>query len=211
MEIFEDGHYEILGEVIREPFHLSFPYLFEYEDELYMIPESSAANSIRLYKCTDFPMQWEFQKELRTGIKAADTMLFEYEGKWWMLTNQTTENNADQAAQLFVYHNDSPLKSEGWQPHPLNPVVFSSDGGRNGGILLQEEKLPVRVGQRQRFNIYGAAFCLNQITQLSETHYKEERITEIEPDFFPDLRATHHMHAHNGIVVYDFMKYRKLD
>ncbi len=211
VEIFEDGHYEILGEVIREPFHLSFPYLFEYEDELYMIPESSAANSIRLYKCIDFPMQWEFQKELRSGIKAADTMLFAHEGKWWMLTNQTTENNADQAAQLFVYHNDSPLKSEGWQPHPLNPVVFSSDGGRNGGILLQKDKLPVRVGQRQRFNIYGAAFCLNQITQLTETHYKEERIAEIEPNFFPGLRATHHMHAHNGIIVYDFMKYRKLD
>jgi len=211
VEIFEDGSYEILGEVIKEPFHLSFPYLFEYGGELYMVPESSAANSIRLYKCINFPLEWEFQKELLSNIKTADTMLFSHEGKWWMLTNQSTKNNADQAAQLFVYYNDSPLKSEGWKPHPLNPVLFSSDGGRNAGIVLSDSGLPIRAGQRQRFNIYGAAFCLNQITELTETTYKERRIANIEPDFWSNLRATHHLHTHNGIVVYDFMRYRKLD
>ena len=39
--------------VLREPFHLSFPFVFEYEGEVYMMPESSEAEEIRIYKFED--------------------------------------------------------------------------------------------------------------------------------------------------------------
>src|SRR5262249_55013165 len=44
--------------VLREPFHLSYPYVFQLENDYYMIPESYQANSIRLYKAVEFPTQW---------------------------------------------------------------------------------------------------------------------------------------------------------
>ena len=36
--------------VLKEPWHLSFPFVFEYNGEVYMIPESQECNEIRLYK-----------------------------------------------------------------------------------------------------------------------------------------------------------------
>jgi len=210
VEIFEDNSYKILGDVIKEPFHMSFPYLFEYENELYMIPETTQAKSIRLYKCTEFPMKWEFQHELMNDVHTADTMIFPHEGKWWMLTNLSTPENEDQAAQLFAFYSDSPL-STSWTPHAKNPVVFDSNCGRNGGILFTEDGIPVRGRQKQAFNIYGAALSIAKITTLTQITYEEELIEKIEPDFFEGLSATHHIHSQGDVTVYDFMRYEKLD
>src|SRR5437660_2009869 len=44
------------GIALSEPFHLSFPYLFEYQGELYMCPEAQGSRQIRIYRCTEFPL-----------------------------------------------------------------------------------------------------------------------------------------------------------
>ena len=205
VELFEEGRYQILGPVIREPFHMSYPYLFEYENELYMIPETTQDRSVRLYKCIEFPMRWEFQKTLMEGVKTADTMVFAHQGKWWMLTNLSTPDNDDQAAQLFAFFADSPL-SDTWQPHPKNPLVFDSDCGRNGGLLFTHEGVPVRGRQKQAFNIYGAELSIAKITRLDTNDYEERLLSWIKPDFFDNLKATHHIHSHNGVTVWDYMR-----
>ena len=64
IEIFEDQTYNIIGPVIEEPFHMSYPFLFEYNDDLYMTPETVEKKSIRLYKCKNFPLEWEFEKNI---------------------------------------------------------------------------------------------------------------------------------------------------
>ncbi len=53
--------------VLAEPFHLSYPYVFEWENNYYMIPEANSTESIRLYRATNFPRQWEHVTELRRG------------------------------------------------------------------------------------------------------------------------------------------------
>ena len=45
--------------VLDEPFHLSYPYVFKWKDEYYLIPESGAANSVRLYRAIAFPTKWQ--------------------------------------------------------------------------------------------------------------------------------------------------------
>ncbi len=210
VELFEDGRYKILGPVIQEPFHMSYPYLFEYENELYMIPETTQDRSVRLYKCIEFPMRWEFQKTLMKGIKTADTMVFAHQGKWWMLTNLSTPDNDDQAAQLFAFYADSPL-SDNWQPHPKNPLVFDSDYGRNGGLLFTQEGIPVRGRQKQAFNIYGAELSIAKITRLDTKEYEEALLSWIKPNFFDHLKATHHIHSHSGVTVWDYMRLERAD
>ncbi len=75
------------GIALSEPFHLSFPYLFEYQGELYMCPEAHESGQIRVYRCNEFPLQWKLEKIIMEGVSAVDTMLFRREGKWWMLTS----------------------------------------------------------------------------------------------------------------------------
>ena len=39
--------------------HLSFPYVFLYENEFYMIPESYSSNRLILLKAKKFPYEWQ--------------------------------------------------------------------------------------------------------------------------------------------------------
>ncbi|MEB3292295.1 MAG: hypothetical protein VKJ24_03975, partial [Synechococcales bacterium] len=44
--------------VLKEPFHLSYPYVFKWNDDYYMIPETYQAGQVRLYKADRFPDRW---------------------------------------------------------------------------------------------------------------------------------------------------------
>jgi hypothetical protein len=55
------------GIVLREPFHLSYPYVFEWMGEHYLIPESYQAKGVRLYRARRFPGDWSFVQTLVEG------------------------------------------------------------------------------------------------------------------------------------------------
>ena len=55
IEMQQSGKYSDPVKVLEEPFHLSYPHVFEYNGTFYMIPETQQANSINLYECTGFP------------------------------------------------------------------------------------------------------------------------------------------------------------
>lgn len=192
--------YKIIGPVVQEPFHMSFPYVFEFEETLYMVPETAEANAIRLYKCVDFPMKWEYQKDVMANVKAVDTMIFKYEGQWWLFTNAYD----DDAATLLAFYSDNPLSGT-WTAHKQNPLIFDSNRARNGGILGNGVEI-IRSRQKQDFNMYGASLTLAKITSLSPTTFAEEEIGAILPEFFPKLKGCHHIHSNEKYTVYDFVR-----
>ena len=205
IEIVDQKEYKMLGTVIEEPYHMSFPYLFEYQDELYMVPETSEGNAIRLYKCIEYPLKWEYQKDIMSDVRAVDSMIFEHEEKWWMLTTMSTKGNEDDASQLMAYYSDHPL-SDDWIAHEQNPLIFDSNIARNGGILDLGAPLPVRNRQKQGFNAYGVALSLARITDLTPSSYSEEEIGQVSPNFFPHINRCHHMHSNGEYTVYDFLR-----
>jgi len=89
----EDGIKWNYGKIIiNEKFHLSYPYVFEWGDSYYMIPESVNDFSVRLYKAISFPEKWEYLGNLLSGYKNADPSIFRYDDKWWMFVS-SVENN----------------------------------------------------------------------------------------------------------------------
>ena len=198
---------ERLGEVIVEPFHLSFPYLFRYESKLYMCPECSENKDIRVYECVDFPLKWKLSKILMSNISAVDTMIFERDGLWWLFTNIDPTNTGRFESELFIFYSDNPLGDE-WHPHPKNPVLMDSTKGRNGGILY-DDKWVYRVAQKQGFKVYGKEFSINKITVLNKYEYEETEVCAAEPKFFPGLIGCHHLHSNGDITVFDYLALRE--
>jgi hypothetical protein len=192
------------GQVIVEPFHMSYPYVFEYQSRYYMVPETCEKRGIRLYVADHFPFKWKFLYTLIDNVDAADTTIFEKDGIWWLFTNIDPTNSSDHSSELFIYFSDSPL-TQNWMPHPKNPIFCDSLRARMGGILF-DEKLIYRVSQKQGFNMYGECLNINKIIQLSKTEYLEELQLTIKPNFFSGLRGTHHMHGNNHVTVFDFVE-----
>jgi len=190
-----------IGVALREPFHLSFPFVFEHQGELYMCPETSAAGEIRLYRCREFPLRWELAQVLMQGVSAADPLLFEKGGRWWLLANIDEAATGDHCSELYLFSADSPLSTR-WAPHPQNPLLVDSIGGRNGGLIVDGEKR-YRIGQCQGFDRYGESLRVYEIKELSPESYAEELVGEIKPDFRRGLRGTHHLSTDGTTTVVD--------
>ena len=152
--------------VIDEEFHLSYPYVFEFDNSYYLIPESSNDFSVRLYKATKFPEEWEYGGNLLSGYRYVDPSIFRYEDKWWMFVS-TGDNNI-----LNLHFSENLLT--GWKSHPMNPIVksdkhFSRPGGR---VIVFNNKL-FRLTQDDD-PIYGIQVFAFEITELSETSYADK-------------------------------------
>lgn len=197
------------GEIIAEPFHMSYPYVFEYESKFYMIPETSENRDIRLYVAEEFPCKWKFLKTIFSDVSAADTTIFQKNGLWWLFTNIDPVNSGDHCSELFIYYADNPL-SENWTSHPKNPVISNSLKARNGGILYDQDFI-YRVSQKQGFNRYGKASNISKIVQLSTTEYSENLEFTIQPNFFNNLEGTHHIHGNDNVTVFDFVEKSNLN
>ncbi|HEX9931939.1 MAG TPA: hypothetical protein VGB08_03780 [Allosphingosinicella sp.] len=201
-EILPDGRPERLGVVVEEDFHLSFPYLFRWNGELWMVPESSAARQIRLYRCTSFPLQWTLERVLVDDVDAVDAMLFEREGRWWMMTtiNETAVGTND--SDFFLFEAETPLGP--WRRVGDGPVFIDAGRGRNGGLLRDGERL-YRVAQRPSFGQYGRAFSIYEIDRL-DGGYAETRKQDVEPLFLRGISGTHHLHHEAGLVTFDVVR-----
>jgi hypothetical protein len=190
-----------LGPCLDEPFHLSFPFVFEYGGQLYLCPEASASRSVRIYRCIDFPLRWELARVTLPGFRSLDTMLFERQGRWWLLTCRFADANDPFGSELHVFHADSPL-SEQWRPLPGNPVIADRRCCRNGGLIREGERV-LRVAQYHEPRTYGRRATVREITRLDENGYAERVVASLEPDFRPGLVGTHHLTTTGRVTAVD--------
>ncbi len=88
------------GIVLEEPFHLSYPGVFEDDGAWYMVPESGEAGRVILYEATAFPMEWAESKTLLEGVYR-DPTVFAHGGTWWMFATDSGDVD-DDTLRLFM-------------------------------------------------------------------------------------------------------------
>lgn len=201
--VTENG-YDFLGPVINEEFHLSYPFIYEYRDALYMIPETHERKEIRLYKCIDFPMKWSYINTLIGNVSAVDTNVFFMNDKFWIFTNIDSSNIDEHNSELHIFYSDS-LCSNNWIAHDSNPVIFDSRIARNAGIIADSDNF-YRVFQTQGFDVYGESVGISKILTLTCSEYKEELVASIPPKFKQNLNGLHTFSYRNGFLSFDFSR-----
>ena len=193
-----------LGTAIEDNFHFSYPFLFEYESELYMCPETSEKREIRLYQCKNFPLEWKYHSTIMSDISAADTNIFFYRDRWWLFTNIDRSLIGDHSSQLYIFFSSNPLSNQ-WTPHSNNPVIFDSFKARNGGLILDKTDI-YRVGQKQGFANYGESLSLYKIEILDTDKYQEKKLFNVKAKFFPKLKGVHTYNFSKGMLAFDYCK-----
>jgi hypothetical protein len=198
-EIDEDGKHSEPRVVLDTPYHLSYPFVFEYDGDLFMIPESQANRSVELWRCTSFPDKWKLERVLMDDHIAADTTLFERDGKWWMFA-AVTEDGLQNRDRLELFHADEPTGP--WIPHPMNPIKRDVRSARPAGKLISDRGRLLRPAQ-DCAGRYGAAIAINEITEWTHDRYSERTITRITPDWRPHLLATHTINTVGDLTIID--------
>lgn len=184
-------HYQ--GIVLEESFHLSYPYVFTFNGEYYMLPETLGADCIRLYKADSFPTKWSPVAELLPG-QHADPSIFYYQQRWWMFSC-STPNRHD---TLELHYADDLFGS--WLPHPANPLIKNDPRiARPAGRVIQWNNRWFRFAQ-DCYPRYGSQVRAFEITELSTTKYAEKE-TKSSPILSPsghgwNGRNMHHIDLH---------------
>ena len=163
----EDGfNWQYQKTVLEEPFHLSYPYIFEWQGNFYMVPESYQDYSVRLYRAKAFPEKWEHISTLLSGFDFVDPTLFHHNGMWWMFVS--TSNSSF----LNLYYSEHLEK--GWSPHPQNPIVRDNRHiSRPGGRVLNYNNKLFRFAQ-DTYPVYGSRLLAFEIEKLSIMEYIEK-------------------------------------
>lgn len=192
-----------LGIALIRDYHLSYPFVFHHEGQLYMMPETNQARRIEIWRCVAFPLKWELHATALEGKSPADSMLHRIGDRWWLFTNLSDFHAyEDHCSELHIFEVDGPdLKMV--TPHALNPVVIDSTTARNAGRLFEIDGRLYRPAQRNEYGIYGYGLNIMEITSLGLDVYEEKLLRVIRPDFKPGLMGCHHFDASNGRYVID--------
>jgi hypothetical protein len=168
----DEGHdWTYCGVVLREDFHLSYPYTFKSGDTFYMVPESAQAGDVRLYRSTDFPMRWSFVTSLLTGAHR-DPSILHFGGLWWLFS-QSSENGAN-ALRL---HYASELTGT-WIEHPHSPLIADDPHfTRPGGRILEYDGRLYRIAQ-DTYPEYGLQLFAFEILELTTESYAERLVED---------------------------------
>jgi len=201
LQIDQVGTVSAVQMVIKEPYHMSYPFVFRYEQQYYMIPETAENRTINLYRCHDFPHHWEKESVLLENVRANDTTLYYHDGLWWMFVTICEYLGTPSNDELHIFYSND-LFAKQWTPHPQNPVVCDVSSARPAGKIFEQNGVLYRPSQncKQR---YGYAVKINRIETLSTTQYQEQCVDEIAPVWDEDIVAVHTLNQTAGLVIID--------
>lgn len=199
VELDRNGNLSQPERALSRDYHLSYPFVFEWNGQTYLLPESSQNRSVEVYRATEFPRRWELAGVLLANVPAVDTTLFERNGKLWLFTSGIGGEDL-KSSELSLFFSDSLFGP--WTSHPKNPIICDVRRARPAGRLFYEEGDLIRPAQ-DCSECYGHAITLNRIEALSETDYREIPVGTILPDWAADLFATHTLNMDSRYEVLD--------
>jgi hypothetical protein len=187
--------------IIRRPYHLSYPFIFSWNSEIYLIPESAENRSVELYHCKTFPTRWEFSHNLMNNLFGYDASLVNHGDLWWMFINVKSHKGASPCDELCLFYSDSPI-SKHWHPHPMNPIVSDVRRARPAGRILVENGHLYRPSQDSSKR-YGHALNISKIKELTTTSYSEELVQTFLPNWSKSVLGVHTISRADDLVMID--------
>ncbi len=167
---------------LKEPWHLSYPFLIEDEGKIYMLPEAHRSGKLTLYQANQFPKIWEAVSIIDLGIPMVDASIIHFQGLWWMFFSPA-RNDKEKLDSLYIAYSET-LK-ESWKLHSKNPVRQDIKSSRPGGtpvIYGNKVFLPTQDCSRT----YGGAINWIRFDRLDTSNIE----TSIQSSLIPAMVST---------------------
>jgi len=155
--------------IIENDYHMSYPCVFYHKGKHYMIPESSANNTIDLYLADEFPYLWSHKAILLEGEKYVDSTVYQSGDNIYLLSYTTVQSGWS----LVVFQ----LDLDTFSLVKLTEKIYSKNVGRPAGFLYREDML-LRPSQ-DCSQKYGEALILNEIDELNNNSFQEHPVSGI--------------------------------
>lgn len=188
--------------VLREPWHLSYPFVFEAEGAIWMAPEAHRSGALTLYRAESFPDAWTPAARLELDTPAIDATPFRHGGLWWLAYSPVGPQAFKQGRLHLAF---AEALTGPWRPHPGNPVRIDRASSRPGGtpFLAQDGVLTLPVQDCAR--TYGGAIRLLRVLALTPDRFEAEAGPPILPpaQAAPYLEGLHTLSAAGETTLID--------
>lgn len=181
--------------VLDEPYHLSYPFVFEQDGQIWMIPESGAGRNVSLYRCVEFPHRWTREACLVEGSEFYDPTLLHHEGAFWLFVSPRSWK-ASSWDTLSLYRAEE--LTGPWTPHAKNPLLIDATLSRPAGAFFRRGGRTLRPAQDCSHR-YGGAVTLCQIDALNRSEFAQTPVGRIRCDAF----GCHTYNRRSGMEVID--------
>jgi hypothetical protein len=186
---------------LREPWHLSYPFIVEEDGRTYMLPEAHKSGRLTLYRAERFPDRWAPAATIELDQVAIDATPLWHGGRWWLFYTPATTREA-KVSNLHVAYADR--LAGPWTPHPLNPVRIDKASSRPGGTPLLVDGaiiLPVQDCSAT----YGGAIRPLRITTLTPDSFEAHARGALTapPSFAPYVEGLHTLSAAGALTLLD--------
>ena len=187
-------------EIIKEDYHLSYPFVFNGDDgNIYIMPESNEANELYLYRAMSFPDKWEKYMVILDNIRVVDTTPFDYIDNHYAFSLELDDNML-----LLEFDSDYNI---------MDKALLSNDMSfaRAGGRVFDHNGKQIYVAQDCREE-YGKAINLIEF-DLKDKCFNHNLIKTINPEDVELINAKkasgiHTYNFSNKLEVIDLKYYR---
>mgnify|MGYP004686522047 CR=1 FL=1 len=161
---------------LQESFHLSYPNVFRYKNNIYMIPETCFVKQLRLYKCISFPNKWELEWVMLDDVTYVDTSIYISNDMIFAETHDKTANRN----RFFKIDVDNRCIKE------IIPTNDKYIDIRNGGNFIKTTSGVFHALQDCE-NVYGEYLHIAKVDKFDEQGLIE---TEISQYKVSDIKTT---------------------
>jgi hypothetical protein len=201
IELTRDGVASDATPVLTLPHHLSYPCVFTWGGDTYLLPESHDAGALTLYRARSFPMEWEPVMQVLND-NVVDPTMAEIDGRWWLFATRRSAPGLD-CDELYAYWSTSPLGP--WTPHRRNPLKSDIRSARSAGRLFQRDGEWYRPAQ-DGASRYGSSIRLMRLHMLTESDFAEVEVAALAPEWDSGLHGMHTINGDGALTVIDLRR-----
>ena len=88
--------------ILKKRHHLSYPFVFNFKNKFYLVPESYEDLQTSIYESVKFPYEWKKINTIFKGEKIADTTIFFKNKKFWIFVNKSKKDLNEFNKNLFI-------------------------------------------------------------------------------------------------------------
>ncbi len=179
--------------VIENKYHMSYPCVFYHNGNHYMIPESSANNTIDLYVAESFPYGWKHDAILLTGEKYVDSTVYKDGDNLYLLSYK--KDGSQWKLVVFLLDIDNKALTR------ISEKVYPDNTGRPAGFIYNDKGL-FRPSQDCSLK-YGEALIINKIDSINNDGYNEHPVSRILSSDIKCPINIHRVHTINHDSQYE--------
>lgn len=195
------GYREIKNEKISKIYkayettaHLSYPFIFEKDGNLFIIPESNNLNKLILLqlKPNSKRLRFECKGVLLDNIALADATFTQINNEYIMFATPVTDG--DNSSKLNLYR----LKDSKWVLYGENPVINNKANARMAGKIINRNDKMIRCSQNCSVT-YGGGVNFSYV-DCEAGQFNESLFLSLGAD---DIKLNSKIH-YDGIHTYNY-------